>query len=287
MKDAAAHFVWLTARVIDQRRFAYLFADGTADGVQAALAAYRNPDGGYGWALEPDGRGPVSQPVHVLTALEILDEIGRVDPSIADHLAATQTADGGTPITLPDIGPYPRAPWWPVTEEPAGSLLPTASLVALLIRNKVAHPYVDRAAAFCRAAIAGTTATHPYEAGAIVRFLDAVGDEDEAARIGRMVRAARLVLIDPDRPQEIPTPEGYAEGEMHRPYDYAPTPDSLARRWFSDAEMETALDGLQAEQEADGGWPIHFRAWAPGITLEWRPVATIHALKVLRAYGRI
>ena len=47
------------------------------------------------------------------------------------------------------------------------------------------------------------------------------------------------------------------------------------------------LDRLSAEQEEDGGWPIHFRAWAPGITLEWRPVATIHALKVLRAYGRI
>ena len=154
--------------------------------------------------------------------------------------------------------------------------------MALLIRNKVAHPYVDRAAAFCRAAIAGTTTTHPYEAGAIVRFLDAVGDEDEAARIGRMVRAAGLVLIDPDRPQETPTPEGYAEGEMHRPYDYAPTPDSLARRWFTDAEMETALDRLEAEQQDDGGWPIHFLPWAPGITLEWRPVATIQALKVLR-----
>ncbi len=287
MKDAAEHFIWLTARVIDQRRFAYLFGDGTADGVLAALDAYRNPDGGYGWALEPDGRGPVSQPIHVLTALEILDEIGRVDPTVADHLAATQTADGGTPVTLPDIGPYPRAPWWPVTEESAGSLLPTASLVALLIRNKVAHPYVDRAAAFCRAAIAGTTATHPYEAGAIVRFLDAVGDEDEAARIGRMVRAAGLVLIDPDRPQETPIPEGYAEGEMHRPYDYAPTPDSLARRWFTDAEMAIALDRLEAEQQDDGGWPIHFLSWAPGITLEWRPVATIQALKVLRAYGRI
>ena len=89
MKDAAEHFIWLTARVIDQRRFAYLFGDGTADGVLAALDAYRNPDGGYGWALEPDGRGPVSQPIHVLTALEILDEIGRVDPTVADHLAAT------------------------------------------------------------------------------------------------------------------------------------------------------------------------------------------------------
>jgi hypothetical protein len=101
------------------------------------------------------------------------------------------------------------------------------------------------------------------------------------------VRDPGLVLIDPDRPQETPTPEGYADGEMHRPYDYAPTPDSLARRWCTDAEMATALDGLEAEQSDDGGWPIHFRPWAPGITLGWRPVATIHALTVLRAYGRI
>jgi hypothetical protein len=84
--------------VIDQRRFAYLFGDGTAEAVQAALDAYRNPDGGYGWALEPDGRGPVSQPVHALTALEILDETGRsTRPSPTTRTRPARSSDSCTP----------------------------------------------------------------------------------------------------------------------------------------------------------------------------------------------
>ena len=274
MQDSAAHFIWLTARVIDQRRFAYLFGDGTADGVRAALAAYRNPEGGYGWALEPDGRGPASHPLHALTALSILDEIGAVTPEICDRLDAPPAEDAAS---------YPRAPWFP-EDASALALLPTAGIAGVLLRNGIRHPYVERAAAFCRAAVDSLTTTHPYEAGAVVTYLDATKDEEAAARLGRIVREAGLVDL-PGRP--VARPEGYAEGEMHRPYDYAPTPDSLARRWFTDAEMATALDRLEADQEADGGWPIHFRSWAPGISLEWRPVATIHALKVLRAYGRM
>jgi hypothetical protein len=50
-------------------------------------------------------------------------------------------------------------------------------------------------------------------------------------------------------------PPGYAPGEHHSAYDYARTPDSLAARWFSDAETERALDFLAAEQDQDGGQP--------------------------------
>ena len=60
--DAAAGFVWRTARLLDRHRFAHLFLDGDRAPVLAALAAYQNPDGGFGNALEPDLRGPASQP---------------------------------------------------------------------------------------------------------------------------------------------------------------------------------------------------------------------------------
>src|SRR4051812_31884463 len=73
----AAWFVWLTARVLEQRRFAYHFQAADAEPVETALAAYLGADGGYGHALEPDLRGPVSQPQHVAHALRVLDGIGR------------------------------------------------------------------------------------------------------------------------------------------------------------------------------------------------------------------
>ncbi|MFE2253135.1 hypothetical protein ACFXC2_41465, partial [Streptomyces lavendulae] len=46
------------------------------------------------------------------------------------------------------------------------------------------------------------------------------------------------------------------------------------------------LDFLAAEQQPDGGWPVRRRAWAPGSSLERRPIATLEALLTLRAYGR-
>ena len=58
----AREFMRLNARVIDRRRFDLHFHGAPAAPLLAALAAYENPDGGYGHALEPDLRGEASQP---------------------------------------------------------------------------------------------------------------------------------------------------------------------------------------------------------------------------------
>jgi len=73
MLDRAERFIWLNGRLLDRRRFAHLFRSGSVDGVLAALLPYQNADGGFGNALEPDGRGPSSQPGHVCAALRVLD----------------------------------------------------------------------------------------------------------------------------------------------------------------------------------------------------------------------
>ena len=82
-------------------------------------------------------------------------------------------------------------------------------------------------------------------------------------------------------------PEGYSAGEIHHPHDFAKRPDSLARAWFSDAEIEASLDHLVAQQREDGGWPVTWAIWTPAIEIEWSGLVTISALKILRAYSRI
>ncbi|MFL6075004.1 MAG: hypothetical protein ACJ73S_16520 [Mycobacteriales bacterium] len=291
--ERAERFVWLTGRVLEQRRFAYLFGDGTAAAVLAALRPYRNPDGGYGWALEPDGRGPTSQPVHADFALRVLDEVGAVDADFCAGLVPFTTADGGLPIVHPAIAPYPRPPWWAIPERVEGSLIPTAGIAGLLHRNHVEHPWLDGATAFCwdriEKLVDGQGTTHPWEVLACVDFLDGVPDRDRAraasAGLGARVRAESLVVLDRDHPPAGPPP-GYAPGEFHYPDDYAPRPDSLAREWFSDAEMDAALDALAAEQRPDGGWPVRWGKWNPAAELEFRSEVTLRALLRLRVYGR-
>ncbi|MCD9145611.1 hypothetical protein [Streptomyces albireticuli] len=293
----AEQFVWLTARALEQRRFAFHFLDGGPDAVETALNAYLGDDGGYGHALEPDLRGPVSQPLHTAHALHVLDEIGRCGDRrmerVCRYLTSVSTQDGALPALHPSLRGYPAAPWLPVTDDPPSDLLATGPVVGLLHRNAVWHAWLFRATDFCWEAVDALgdgAKTHPYEVQAAVAFLDGAPDraraEAAAERLGRVVREQRLVVLDPGRVTGHPVADGYAPGELHFPYDFARRPGSLARPWFTDAELERSLDFLTASQEEDGGWPIRWRAWAPGTRLEGRPMVTITALLTLRAYGR-
>ncbi|MYS39040.1 hypothetical protein K388_06593 [Streptomyces sp. KhCrAH-43] len=292
--DRAEQFIWLTARVLEQRRFAHQFLAAGADPVETALTAYANEDGGYGHALEPDLRGPVSQPLHTAHALSVLDSIGRCGglrvERICRYLTAVSTREGALPALLPTQRGYPAAPFIPVVDDPPAELLATGPVVGLLHRNAVWHAWLFRATDFCWSAVDALDVSHPYEIEAAVAFLDGVPDrpraEEAAERLGRLVREQRLAVLDPERRAEYPVAAGYAPGEQHFPYDYARTPESLARRWFTDAEMERALDHLAAAQEEDGGWPVTWRQWAPGTALEGRPLVTLRALETLRAHGR-
>ncbi|MEN8652279.1 hypothetical protein ABCR94_17160 [Streptomyces sp. 21So2-11] len=289
------HFIWLTARVLEQRRFAYHFLGGGSDAVEAALAAYQGEDGGYGHALEPDLRGPVSQPLHTAHALSVLDSIGRCEglrvERMCRYLSDVSTKDGALPAVHPSLRGYPAAPFIPIVDDPPSELLATGPVVGLLHRNEVWHAWLFRATDFCWAAIDALRSSHPYEIRAAVAFLDGVPDrsraEAAADRLGRLVREQRLVVLDPARAGEQRLSPGYAPGEHHFPYDFAAVPGSMARGWFTDEEMSRSLDFLAAEQQEDGGWPIRWRQWAPGTALECRPMVTIDALLTLRAYGRV
>ncbi len=128
-------------------------------------------------------------------------------------------------------------------------------------------------------------APDPYEVQAAVTFLDAVPDRSRAQaaadRLGRLVRDRHLAVLAPDSPKAYPAPAG-----QHFPHDFAPVPHSVARAWFTDAEMSRSLDLLAAGQQSDGGWPPHRPRWTPSAALEARAMVTIDALRTLRSYGR-
>ncbi|MER7409230.1 hypothetical protein [Streptomyces cacaoi] len=291
----AEHFIWLTARVLEQRRFEYHFLDGDPSTVETALDAYRNTDGGYGHALEPDLRGPVSQPLHTAAAVHVLDSIGRCAGQrverIGRYLTAVSTRDGALPAVHPSLRGYPAAPFVPVVDSPPSDLLATGPVVGTLHRNGVWHAWLFRATDYCWETIERLDKTHPYEVLAALAFLEGVPDRSRARaaadRLGAVVREQRLVVTDPARTADFPVPEGYAPGEHHYVTDFARTPGALARRWFSDAEMDAGLDHLENRQQDDGGWPVDRRTWAPGTEVESRPRVTLDALLTLRAFGRL
>src|SRR4051795_11577861 len=86
--EAAERFVQANARIIDRRRLDVLLHGGSTAPVLDGLRAYRNTDGGFGHALEPDVRGREGEPASTLRALETLTEIDVADdPMVADAAA--------------------------------------------------------------------------------------------------------------------------------------------------------------------------------------------------------
>ena len=109
--DAAERFVFANARVLDRHRLAAFLHGASVTPVVQSLRAYRNPDGGFGHALEPDVRAPESEPAATLHALEVLAEIGRLDdPMVADAAAwIGRIADADGAASPRQQGPHRRA----------------------------------------------------------------------------------------------------------------------------------------------------------------------------------
>lgn len=73
--ETARNFIYKNARPLDIARWKYLFENGCREDVLLALAVYRNEDGGFGDALEPDYWNPNSSPLQTWAATEIIKEI--------------------------------------------------------------------------------------------------------------------------------------------------------------------------------------------------------------------
>ncbi len=279
----ATDFIWRTARLLERRRLAALFLDGERQEVEKALSPYQNPDGGFGNGLEPDVRTPMSQPLPTWIALSLLDEADTFeDPMVTrscDYLLSITTSEGGVPFALPSVNDYPHAPWWETEDQPPASLNPTAAIAALLYKHRVEHPWLAVATEYCWRQLDTLDQTTPYEMRAILPFLDFVSDRQRAeevfARIGPKILAQNLVALTPTEQEDT-----------HTPLNFAPRPQSLARRLFSDEVIEKHLNVLATAQQEDGGWQFNWLNWNPATTLEWRGIVTIDALTTLRAYGQ-
>ena len=290
---AAASFMATHARALDRRRFEALFAGGGAGPVLGALEAYRNPDGGYGWGLEPDLRSSESQPGGALHAFEaIVDVAPATTPRSAElcaWLERSSLPDGGLPFALPLADPAGVAPFWARWDPQRSSLQITAYVAAMAHRvaehdRAVAeHPWLSRATRFCVDAIAALEdRPHALVVTASLWFADALHRSDPGAADPVLQRLGPLVP-----PDGVLRVEGGAEDEAVRPLDLAPAPDGPVRALFDDDVIAADLERLAGGQHDDGGWSVDFDSYSPAAALEWRGHTTVRALTVLRAHGLI
>jgi hypothetical protein len=281
--DAAERFVLSNARLLDRHRLAVLLNGAPVDQVLDALRAYRNPDGGFGHALEPDIRAQTSEPSATLRALEVLAEVGASDDSMvrvaAAWVASIAEPDGGVPFSLPAAAAHPHAPFLTLPPSPGGSFF-TLALAGLLWEAGSDEPWLERATAWSWARLEKPGHLDAYGMKCALDFLDRVPDERRAAeaieRLRPHLQADGSIAV-----------LGGAENERLTALTLSPRPALRSRALFTDEQIEADLDRLEEEQQDDGGWMFDFGVWSTGQLAEYRGLVTLQALAALVAHGRL
>jgi hypothetical protein len=285
--DAAADFMATHARLLDRRRFDVVVRGAAPDAALAALEAHRNPDGGYGWGLEPDLRSTSSQPGPALHAFEVFEDVAPATSpraiELCDWLGAHALRDGGVPFGLPLADAAGCAPFW-ARADPTVSSLQITAIVAAVAHGVAAHDpavaahaWLERATRFClEAAAAIDEDPFALELAFAIRLLDAAhGAYPEAAdlvaRLGRHIPPGGSMHV-----------RGGLEDEMMRPLDFAPYPGGPARELFSQDAIDADLQRLVDGQQEDGGWTVDYASYSPAAALEWRGHITVRALTILK-----
>ena len=281
--DNAARFIWQNARLLERRLFAQLFQNASRDPVAAAITAYRNADGGFGHALEPDVRAPSSQPLFCEIALRALHTAGIRDATLAngaaEFLASVAEPSGRVAIVTSDVLNYPRAVHWTSPEFSGDSPNPTAALAGMLRYQRVAQQWLDRASAWCWRRLEQPI-DEAHEIVCVLTFLEHEADRKRASAVAvELAKAA-------DRAKWFLKEPGSAQYGL-TPLHFCPRPDSIASPAFDEALINAHLDDLARRQGPDGGWPISWTAPSPAAEMEWRGIWTLDALVRLRACGRI
>jgi hypothetical protein len=287
----ALEFMRTNARLLDRRRFELLFENGSAEAVLAALSAYANPDGGFGYGLEPDLRSASSQPGGALHAFEVLQEIAPETSSVGvrlcDWLDSVSFDDGSLPFAFAIEDGGGSAPFWVNADPSEPSLFITTAVAGAAHRvadgdpDVAGHPWLEAVTDYSLTAIAAIK-DQPFAIAFrfILQFLDAIHDKrteapGELARLGAMLPESGT----------LPVPSG-SEGEELTPLDISAVPARPLRDLFPPEAISEDLDDLAAGQKADGGWDVDFASYSPQASLEWRAYRTVWALSVLRANGR-
>ncbi|WP_336207467.1 hypothetical protein [Nonomuraea sp. LPB2021202275-12-8] len=290
--SAAAAFMATHARVLDRRRFELLTDRTDTAAVLAALDGYRNPDGGYGWGLEPDLRSPESQPGAALHAFEVFEDIAPATSAhataLCDWLESVSLPGGGLPFALPLTAEAGTAPWWKGADPTVPALQITSVTAAAAWHVAAhdpavaAHPWLERATRYCLDAIeAIDQAPSAYVLAFAVHFLDSAHDSHPEA-VDLLRRLAAYVPAD-GRVRV----EGGTEDEALHPLDFAPYPDLPSRDLFAPKVIDADLDRLAALQQDDGGWIVDYATISPAGSLDWRGHTTVGAVDTLRRNGRI
>ncbi len=269
----AREFVYRSGTLFERALFAWLFEDASLDRLHQIILCYKNPDDGFGHALEHDIKAPQSNPLALEYLLGVMKHTGMPAGAVldgaADWVESQMNADGSL-RNPPATRDYPLEWWW---RESGGQTMPD-SIVANLIRFDCATPSL--VAKTKRWALANHSPESImanewlFMAYHAADFFFAVDDLPGLDRL-------RQATIDNVVACALAAPENQA----HSLFAFAATPDSLFAQALPEGFIDRCLDLLLTSQQEQGHWRDQHDL------PQWFPMTTINVLLALRRFGRL
>ncbi|HAJ38659.1 MAG TPA: hypothetical protein DCL15_23580 [Chloroflexi bacterium] len=295
---AARHYLLHHARPLEAVRYRYHFEGGKAGAVLAALATFRNDDGGFGKALEPDLRTSASSVLATSVAFQVLEEVDApaehplVQGGLAYLLASYDSTTQRWPIIPPEAEAAPRAFWWAADGLEARfghfALNPRAEVLGIFWRyaDPSRIPWLEHVTA--RVVEQIEQAVVPLVGNDLLCVLRLAATPQMPAawraRLDARLRQALTTAV-------AATPDRWGDYGL-RPLEVAPTPAAPYAPLFAEA-IQANLDYLIDTQRPDGAWSPtwSWRSLDPSAWVraerEWQGVLTLAALRALDAWGRV
>ncbi len=296
---AAQAFIFDQGRALEQAKYAFYFGDGDAGPVIEALAAFQNPDGGFGYALEPDLRLEGSSVIATTVGLQTLREFRvsgdhpLVKGALGYLLATYDSAQRVWPIIPSNIDDAPHAPWWVYSEDLAerwGGFLvnPRAEIVGYL------HDYADLVPVDLTeqltAAVIAYLDVHADQVGMfdLLCYIRLVETESLPAETRAQLVEALTPLVDALVVKDSAKWDSY----VLTPLEVVEHPDAPFAELLA-APVAANLDFEVDRQGPDGAWgptwswgELHPEAWAQA-KQEWSGIITLRKLRALERFGRL
>ncbi len=286
-------------RALERAAVAHALDDGPAWQVLDALAAFQNPDGGFGHGLEPDLLSGASSAVATAMALRRLAQADAapthavVEGAVAWAQRTIDPHERTWRIVPPDVEAAPHAPWWDQDglEERFKSFVlnPKADLIAQLyalgtsddgwldgLTDDVVREVANRVAAGV-----------PLEMHELIGTVALV----DAPHVPVLARRHLYDLLTPLLDAAVERDAEAWSSYVLRPLAVVPRPGSAFASHLAEL-VDAELDYLVAEQADDGAW---WPSWSwerdEGVweqqRVAWAGVLTLNALLRLHAFGRL
>jgi hypothetical protein len=299
--ERAKDFIFSEGRPLDQRLFDFHFGEAEIDSVISELIKFQNEDGGFGNALEPDLRTPLSSALATSVALRNMVEVGvslgsPILEKTVSYLLGTLDRKNWRWIIAPDgRDDSPHAPWWggdDIASSFRGCFAnPSAEITGLLLNYKqlvpadVLYSLLERLRSYLIEAVETRDGFQMHDLVCYLALAHSNSlDEEYCSKISPLLIKAADSIVEKDKAKW----SGYSA----RPLWLCDHPNSILYPVLEEHVNEN-LDFEIETQNEDGSWSP-FWDWGGNYSDDWKTASkewsshlTLNNLIRLRNFDRL